>query len=66
MRWLLERACAPPGYSVTVVEDGAGALAQVGAEPFDLAFVDVRMPGMDGLEVLSRLATLRPDAPDRS
>ena len=61
MRWLLERVLRQAGHSVTVVEDGAGALAQAGAEPYDLAFVDVRMPGVDGLEVLSRLKTLAPD-----
>ena len=44
MRWLLERVLRQAGHSVTVVEDGAGALAQAGAEPYDLAFVDVRMP----------------------
>ena len=61
MRWLLERVLRQAGHSVAVVEDGAGALAQAGAEPYDLAFVDVRMPGVDGLEVLSRLKTLAPD-----
>ena len=59
MRWLLERVLGQAGHSVTVVEDGAGALARAGAEPYDLAFVDVRMPDVDGLEVLSRLRDLR-------
>ena len=61
MRWLLERVLGQAGHSVTVVEDGAGALARAGAEPYDLAFVDVRMPDVDGLEVLSRLRTSAPD-----
>jgi two-component system nitrogen regulation response regulator GlnG len=61
MRWLLERVLRQAGHSVTVVEDGAGALAHAGGEPYDLAFIDVRMPGLDGLEVLSRLRTLAPD-----
>ena len=57
------QTCALPisGHSVTVVEDGAGALARASGEPYDLAFVDVRMPDPDGLEVLSRLRTAAPD-----
>jgi two-component system nitrogen regulation response regulator GlnG len=61
MRWLLERVLRQVGHSVTVVEDGGGALAQATAEPYDLAFVDVRMPDLDGLEVLSRLKASAPD-----
>jgi len=55
LRWLLDRLLRQAGHAVTVVEDGAAALAATAAEPFDLAFVDIRMPGLDGLEVLSRL-----------
>src|SRR5262249_24343898 len=44
MRWLLERVLRQAGHTVTVVEDGASALTLAAAEPFDLAFVDVRMP----------------------
>jgi two-component system nitrogen regulation response regulator GlnG len=61
IRWLLERLLRQAGHSVTVAEDGAAALARAGAEPHDLAFVDVRMPGLDGLEVLSRLKAAAPE-----
>jgi len=61
IRWLLERVLRQAGYSVALVEDGPAALARAAAEPFDLAFVDVRMPGLDGLEVLSRLRSTAPD-----
>jgi len=61
IRWLLERLLQQAGHSVTVVEDGATALARAVAEPFDLAFVDVRMPGLDGLEALSQLRVEAPD-----
>src|SRR5207247_643850 len=46
----------------TAVKDGPGALQAFEAEPFDLVFLDVRMPGVDGLAVLARLRELRPDA----
>jgi len=61
IRWVLDRLLRQAGHAVTVVEDGERALARAAAEPFDLVFLDVRMPGLDGLEVLSRL---RPAAPD--
>ncbi len=61
IRWLLERLLRQAGHAVTVVEDGAAALARASAEPFDLAFVDIRMPGLDGLEALSRLRVESPE-----
>ena len=61
IRWLLERLLRQAGHSVTVVEDGTAALARTAAEPFDLAFLDVRMPGLDGLEALSQLRQTAPD-----
>ena len=38
------------GHAVDVVGDGAGALRAVEADRFDLVFMDVQMPGMDGFE----------------
>jgi two-component system nitrogen regulation response regulator GlnG len=62
IRWLLERLLRQAGHAVTVVEDGPAALsAAAGPEPFDVAFLDIRMPGLDGLEVLSRLRAASPD-----
>ncbi len=61
IRWLLDRLLRQAGHSVTVAEDGTTALTRAAAEPFDLAFLDVRMPGLDGLEVLSRLRASAPD-----
>ena len=61
IRWLLDRLLRQAGHAVTVVEDGAAALARASAEPFDLAFVDIRMPGLDGLEALSRLRAESPE-----
>jgi len=43
------------GYEVETARDGAGALARLGRDRYDLVLLDVWMPGMDGLEVLSRL-----------
>jgi len=51
---VLERA----GHAVTAVEDGPRALAAVHGTPFDLAMVDLRMPGLDGFGVAAALRTL--------
>src|SRR6202161_4491769 len=43
------------GHSVKSYYDGAAGLAALEAEPPDLAILDVKMPRMDGMEVLRRL-----------
>jgi two-component system nitrogen regulation response regulator GlnG len=62
LRWVLERGLRGAGYEVTAVKDGAEALAAFEADPFDLVFLDVRMPGLDGLAALERLRQRRGDA----
>lgn len=43
------------GYTVSTYHDGASALAALTKNPVDLAVFDVKMPRMDGLELLRRL-----------
>ncbi len=43
------------GYSVRTNSDGASALTALTAAPPDLAILDIKMPRMDGLELLRRL-----------
>jgi two-component system nitrogen regulation response regulator GlnG len=62
LRWVLEKGFRQAGHDVVCVKDGETALRTAQAEPFDLVFLDVRMPGLDGLTVLRRLREARPDA----
>jgi DNA-binding NtrC family response regulator len=55
IRLVLERLLAGRGYRVRMAEDGRRALAEAASEAPDLILLDLRMPGMDGLETLKRL-----------
>jgi DNA-binding NtrC family response regulator len=49
------------GHKVNVAESGKEALRLVSSSRFDIAFLDIKMPGMDGLELQSRLAQADPE-----
>lgn len=49
------------GYSVDTVETGQEALKQVREHPYDFVFTDLKMPTMDGLDVVKSVKHLRPD-----
>ncbi len=50
------------GYAVTAVENGEAALALVHQRPFDLLLLDLKMPGLSGIEVAKRARETQPDA----
>src|SRR3989441_3210226 len=50
------------GYRVTAVGTGDDAVALLADEVPDLVFLDIWMPGRDGLETLAEMKRLRPDA----
>jgi two-component system nitrogen regulation response regulator NtrX len=49
------------GYRVTAVGSGAEAIGVVGDEAPDVVFLDIWMPGLDGLETLAQLKRVRPE-----
>ena len=50
------------GYNVTTARDGLEALARVKKRPFDMVFMDIKMPLMDGVETYKRIKKVRPEA----
>jgi CheY-like chemotaxis protein len=55
VRALVRAVLEPAGYRVIEAGDGEGALAAIAAEPVDVILLDMRMPGMDGYQLLGRL-----------
>jgi DNA-binding response OmpR family regulator len=49
------------GYSVSLAADGPEALECVEKDPPRVILLDIRMPGMDGIEVLKRVKASHPD-----
>ena len=63
MRRLLEMALTGMGHEVVQAEDGIAALEACDEAPFDLILTDLRMPRMDGMELLRTLRDRGDDAP---
>ena len=61
VRNLLQRILEGAGYQVTTAANGREALYQVSLGETDVVLLDIKMPEMSGIEVLSKLATDSPD-----
>src|SRR5512145_3062814 len=58
IRWSIQQALSKDGHSVTAVETGEVAVAQAADEMPDIVFLDITLPGIDGIEVLRRLKSM--------
>ena len=51
------------GFEIVEAESGQQALELIAKQPFDLVLSDIRMPGMNGVELFRRVRALYPDIP---
>jgi two-component system nitrogen regulation response regulator NtrX len=61
IRTVLRDVLEDEGYTVLAAEDGIAGLAELGARPVDLVFLDVWLPRMGGIDVLKKLHEEHPD-----
>jgi DNA-binding NarL/FixJ family response regulator len=57
----VSRVAARAGHDVTVAEDGISAVQFAEKRDYDVALVDLGMAGMDGVETIAELRSLRPE-----
>ena len=63
IRFLYREELEEDGYRVITAADGEEALRKVRKEKPDLITLDIRMPGMDGIEVLHRIREMDKEIP---
>ncbi|MGA7576798.1 MAG: response regulator [Desulfobaccales bacterium] len=63
IRTLLQEELSDEGYRVIIAGSAREALKRVEEEALDLVVLDIRMPGMDGLEALPRILGLKEGLP---
>ncbi|MDY7116509.1 nitrogen regulation protein NR(I) [Halomonas sp. SSL-5] len=63
IRWVLERALAQPDLEVECIERADTALERLLADPPDVLVTDIRMPGIDGLDLMARVREAHPELP---
>ncbi|HPW18155.1 MAG TPA: response regulator [Candidatus Aminicenantes bacterium] len=60
---LYEEELRGEGYEITAVTDAEAALAALREGSFDLIVTDIRMPGKNGIELITEIMGLRKDIP---
>ena len=61
IRKALAMGLAPYGFDVDPAPNGAAALAMAGATRYDSMLVDLRLPDIDGFEVIRKIKTIQPE-----
>jgi two-component system nitrogen regulation response regulator GlnG len=63
IRWALSKALERDGYRVIMASDGDEGLRRATEPGTDLVLMDIKMPGSDGLEILTKIKEIRPKLP---
>ncbi len=61
MREILKILLEEEGYEVSIAKDGTEGLGWLNREIFDIIVTDIRMPGVDGFEILKKAQELSPE-----
>lgn len=59
----IDRVLSGKGYAVITAENGEAALRRIKDADYDVVFTDIKMPGMNGLEVAERIKASQPWLP---
>ena len=63
VRQMLRKVLEYENYEPVEAADGAEGLESIQAGDFDAMMLDIKMPGMDGMEVLKKVVEVRPEVP---
>ena len=63
IRWVMEKALTRAGVACRAFETGTDVLEALSVEEPIVVVSDIRMPGMDGIELLSQIRAQQPDLP---
>jgi two-component system nitrogen regulation response regulator GlnG len=61
IRWVLSKALKQKGFSVDLAHDGRQALELIKDNCYDLAILDIKMPGITGLDLLDKVREMNSD-----
>ncbi|MEE8577831.1 MAG: response regulator, partial [candidate division Zixibacteria bacterium] len=60
LRRVIQYKLQQGGHDVVAVADGQSALGLVRSQDFDVLITDLKMPGLNGIELLEKVRALRP------
>lgn len=63
IRWVLEKTVTQQGMKAKCFENGDNVLSSLAKSSPDVVITDVRMPGIDGLDLMQQINEARPDIP---
>jgi len=63
IRFLFKEELEEEGYSVDVASNGREALDKIRQSVFDLVILDIKMPGMNGIEALNEIKNMNKNLP---
>jgi two-component system response regulator (stage 0 sporulation protein F) len=63
IRFLFREELEEEGYQIELASNGFEAIEKVKSSKFDLVVMDIKMPGMDGIQALNEIKNLYKDLP---